>query len=148
MGDHLDLIEIDSDDAGVRTIFSTALYHSLIKPCMALNESPSWPMNSPFAFDLSTMWDIYRTQLPLLTTVLPERAVELGIALLHICENEGNLPIGYRMAKGADRFARQGSALAHPSWPICASSDSVAWTGTGPCVSWMPISAAPTVRST
>ncbi|WP_392508178.1 glycoside hydrolase domain-containing protein [Naumannella halotolerans] len=112
--DHLDLIEIDSDDAGVRTIFSTALYHSLIKPCLALNESPLWPMNSPFAFDLSTMWDIYRTQLPLLTTVLPERAVELGIALLHICENEGNLPIGYRMAKGADRFARQGSALAHP----------------------------------
>ena len=30
-----------------------------------------------------------------------------------ISEEEGNLPIGYRMARGADRFSRQGSALAH-----------------------------------
>ena len=58
------------------------------------------------------MWDIYRTQLPLITALFPERAVELANALLNICEEEGNLPIGYRMAKGADRFSRQGSALA------------------------------------
>jgi putative alpha-1,2-mannosidase len=59
------------------------------------------------------MWDIYRTQLPLITLLSPERAVELATALLVVCEEEGNLPIGYRMAKGADRFSRQGSALAH-----------------------------------
>ena len=59
------------------------------------------------------MWDIYRTQLPLITALFPERAVELANALLNVCEEEGNLPIGYRMAKGADRFSRQGSALAH-----------------------------------
>jgi putative alpha-1,2-mannosidase len=43
----------------------------------------------------------------------PQRAVELANALLSIAEEEGNLPIGYRMAKGADRFSRQGSALSH-----------------------------------
>ena len=58
------------------------------------------------------MWDIYRTQLPLITALFPERASELANAMLNICEEEGNLPIGYRMAKGADRFSRQGSALA------------------------------------
>ena len=63
-------------------------------------------------FDICTMWDIYRTQLPLITALFPERAVDLANALLLICEEEGNLPIGYRMAKGADRFSRQGSALA------------------------------------
>ena len=63
-------------------------------------------------FDICTMWDIYRTQLPLITALFPERAVELANALLNVCEEEGNLPIGYRMAKGADRFSRQGSALA------------------------------------
>ena len=31
-----------------RTIFSTALYHSLIKPCFAAGESPFWPTNGPF----------------------------------------------------------------------------------------------------
>ena len=96
-----------------QTVFSTALYHSLIKPCLAPSESPFWPSDGPFAFDISTMWDIYRTQLPLLTALLPERAVELANALLTICEEEGNFPIGYRMARGSDRFSRQGSALAH-----------------------------------
>ena len=85
----------------------------MIKPCFAHGESPFWPSAGPFVFDICTMWDIYRTQLPLITALFPERSIELANALLHICEEEGNLPIGYRMAKGADRFSRQASALAH-----------------------------------
>jgi putative alpha-1,2-mannosidase len=110
--DHLGTVEVDTHTSDQQTIFDTALYHSMIKPCFAPGESPSWALNGPFVFDICTMWDIYRTQLPLLTTVVPDRAVELANALLSICEEEGNLPIGYRMAKGADRFSRQGSALA------------------------------------
>ena len=60
-----------------RTVFATALYHSLIKPCFADDESPFWPTSGPFAFDICTMWDIYKTQLPLLTAIAPDRAVEL-----------------------------------------------------------------------
>jgi len=110
---HLDAIRVETPSPERRTVFATALYHSLIKPCLAPNESPFWPSNGPFVFDICTMWDIYRTQLPLVTALFPERAVELANALLHIAEEEGNLPVGYRMAKGADRFFRQGSALAH-----------------------------------
>ncbi|WP_456824119.1 glycoside hydrolase domain-containing protein [Cellulomonas sp. P5_E12] len=106
-------IRVDTPSKDKQTVFSTALYHSLIKPCLAPDESPFWPADGPFAFDIATMWDIYRTQLPLLTTLLPERAVELANALLYISEEEGNLPIGYRMARGADQFSRQASALAH-----------------------------------
>ena len=109
---HLDTVSVDTSNEDRRTVFSTALYHSLIKPCFAANESPFWPMDGPFVFDLCTMWDIYRTQLPLITALFPDRAAELANALLNVCEEEGNLPIGYRMAKGADRFSRQGSALA------------------------------------
>ncbi|MGI9823941.1 glycoside hydrolase domain-containing protein [Agromyces sp. Marseille-Q5079] len=108
----LKAITVDAPSAEQETVFSTALYHSLIKPCLAPDESPFWPSDGPFVFDLSTMWDIYRTQLPLITALMPERAVELGSALLTICEEEGNFPIGYRMARGSDRFSRQGSALA------------------------------------
>ena len=110
--EHLGKITVDTVSSRRRTVFSTALYHSMIKPCFAPSESPFWPMNGPFVFDICTMWDIYRTQLPLITALFPQRAVELANALLYICEEEGNLPIGYRMAKGADRFSRQGSALA------------------------------------
>lgn len=110
--EHLGRVEVDGADDERRTVLATALYHSLLKPCLAPDESPFWPTDGPFAFDVSTMWDIYRTQLPLLTTFFPERAVELATALLHICEEEGNFPVGYRMARGADRFSRQASALA------------------------------------
>ena len=111
--EHLDTIAVQTPSAERRTIFATALYHALIKPCFAPNESPFWPSNGAFAFDICTMWDIYKTQLPLITALFPARAAELANALLNICEEEGNMPIGYRMAKGADRFSRQGSALAH-----------------------------------
>jgi putative alpha-1,2-mannosidase len=110
---HLNKIKIETSSGSRQTIFATALYHSLIKPCFAPEESPTWPTEGPFVFDICTMWDIYRTQLPLITALYPARAVELANALLAICEEEGNLPIGYRMAKGADRFSRQGSALVH-----------------------------------
>ncbi len=112
-GDHLDKVRVETRNPSRQTIFATALYHSMIKPCFAPDESPFWPTTGPFVFDICTMWDIYRTQLPLITALFPKRAVELANALLSICEEEGNLPIGYRMAKGADRFSRQGSALAH-----------------------------------
>ncbi|HEY5247145.1 MAG TPA: glycoside hydrolase domain-containing protein, partial [Dermatophilaceae bacterium] len=109
--ENLGAISVESPSRDRQTVFSTALYHSLIKPCMAPDESPFWPTGGPFAFDIATMWDIYRTQLPLLTALMPDRAVELAQALLHIAEEEGNLPIGYRMARGADHFFRQASAL-------------------------------------
>lgn len=111
--DHLDRIRVETPSTARRTTFATALYHSLIKPCFARDESPFWPGDGEFAFDICTMWDIYRTQLPLISALFPERAVELANALLKVAEEEGNLPIGYRMARGADRFFRQGSALAH-----------------------------------
>jgi putative alpha-1,2-mannosidase len=110
---HLGKVEIETRNPTRQTVFATALYHSMIKPCFAPDESPFWPDTGPFVFDICTMWDIYRTQLPLITALFPDRAVELANALLSICEEEGNLPIGYRMAKGADRFFHQGSALAH-----------------------------------
>ncbi|WP_061961623.1 glycoside hydrolase domain-containing protein [Demequina flava] len=109
----LGTIRVDTDNRERHEVFATSMYHSFIKPSFAKDESPFWPSKGPWAFDISTMWDIYRTQLPLLTTVAPERAVELANALLTICEQEGNFPIGYRMARGSDRFGRQGSALAH-----------------------------------
>ncbi len=111
--EELGRIEVAAPSADRETVLGTALYHSLLKPCLARGESPFWPADGPFAFDISTMWDIYRTQLPLLTLLHPARAVELAEALLFICEEEGNLPIGYRMSRGADQFFRQASALAH-----------------------------------
>ncbi len=111
--EHLDVIEVEGGTDDQRTVFATALYHSMLKPSFAPDESPFWSADGPFVFDICTMWDIYKTQLPLLLLVDRDRARDLVLALLQICSEEGNLPIGYRMARGSDRFVRQASALAH-----------------------------------
>jgi putative alpha-1,2-mannosidase len=111
--DHLGRVQVDGGTPARRTVMATSLYHSLIKPCIADDESPFWPTSGPYAFDICTMWDIYKTQLPLLSAIAPDRAGDLLESLIRVCEEEGNFPIGYRMARGADRFFRQASALAH-----------------------------------
>lgn len=111
--EQLSLVEVDGGSADQRTTFATALYHSLVKPCFAEDESPFWSSDGPFVFDICTMWDIYKTQLPLLLLTDPDRARDLMLSLMQVSAEEGNLPIGYRMARGADRFFRQASALAH-----------------------------------
>src|SRR4051794_39839618 len=111
--DHLDRVQVDGGTPARRQVMATALYHSLVKPCFGDDESPFWPTSGPFAFDVCTMWDIYKTQLPLLAAIASDRAADLLESLIRVCEEEGNFPIGYRMARGADRFFRQASALAH-----------------------------------
>jgi putative alpha-1,2-mannosidase len=111
--DHLDRVQVDGGTPARRQVMATALYHSLIKPCFGDDESPFWPASGAFAFDVCTMWDIYKTQIPLLMAIAPDRAAGLLESLIRVCEEEGNFPIGYRMARGADRFFRQASALAH-----------------------------------
>lgn len=110
---HLGRVHVEGGTPARRTVMATALYHSLIKPCFADDESPYWPSSGPYAFDICTMWDIYKTQLPLLAAIVPDRATDLLESLIRVCEEEGNFPIGYRMARGADRFFRQASSLAH-----------------------------------
>lgn len=114
--DHLGRVQVDGGTPARRTVFSTALYHALIKPCFADDESPFWPAAGPFAFDVCTMWDIYKTQLPLLLAIAPDRAHDLLESLIRVCEEEGSFPIGYRMSRGADRFFRQASALVHTAF--------------------------------
>ncbi|MFB9246960.1 glycoside hydrolase domain-containing protein [Sphaerisporangium melleum] len=125
-GEHLDRVQVEGGTSNRRTVFATSLYHSLIKPCVADDESPFWPTGGPYAFDVCTMWDIYKTQLPLLAAIAPDRAVDLLESLIRVCEEEGNFPIGYRMARGADRFFRQGSALVHTA---IADAHALGWAG-------------------
>ena len=118
---HLGKVEIETRNPQADGVRGTALYHALIKPCFAPDESPFWPDTGPFVFDICTMWDIYRTQLPLITALFPDRAVELANALLSICEEEGNLPIGYRMAKGRGPLLSSRKCPRPRSWPTSAS---------------------------
>jgi len=106
-------IEIEGGTTAQRRTFATAVYHSLIKPSEARDESPFWPWDGPFYFDFATLWDMYKTQLPLLLTLCPDAGTDIVNSLLTVFEMEGNFPIGYRLARGYDRFAHQASGLVH-----------------------------------
>jgi putative alpha-1,2-mannosidase len=108
-----DRLVIEGGTAAQRRTFATACYHSLLKPAEACDESPFWPWNGPFYFDFATLWDMYKTQIPLLLTLCPEQGGSIVNALLTVFEMEGNFPIGYRLARGYDRFAHQASGLVH-----------------------------------
>ncbi len=41
--EHFDRVQVDGGTPARRTVMATALYHSLIKPCFADDESPFWP---------------------------------------------------------------------------------------------------------
>jgi putative alpha-1,2-mannosidase len=124
--DHVGRIQVQGGSPARRTVFATSMYHALIKPCFGDDESPFWPASGPFAFDICTMWDIYKTQLPLLSAIVPDRAADLLESLIRVCEEEGNFPIGYRMARGADRFFRQASSLVHTA---LADAHALGWIG-------------------
>jgi predicted alpha-1,2-mannosidase len=111
--DVLDRIVIEGASTEQRGVFYSALYHSFLKPADFSNENPFTRRDGPFFFDISTLWDLYKTQLPLMMTLFPERGRDLVNFLLDTAAREGNFPISYLMDNVSERFDRQGSALAH-----------------------------------
>ena len=74
----LSRIEIETDDAREREIFYSNLYHTLVKPCDWSGEAFLFEnREQTFVSDVATMWDIYKTQLPLLFSVYPEISEKL-----------------------------------------------------------------------
>ena len=87
----LNKIELDAD-AEQKEIFCSNLYHSLVKPCLWQDESFIWPDNGPFVTDFVTLWDMYKTQLPLVFTLCPEMSEKIAESLMRTCEKLGRIP--------------------------------------------------------
>ncbi|MBR4865141.1 MAG: glycoside hydrolase family 92 protein [Clostridia bacterium] len=77
-------VTVESEDENELRIFYSNLYHSLTKPNF-------WPRGGflapgkPMAVDFCTLWDIYKTQLPLVYTLYPDisRQIVESFGLLH-----------------------------------------------------------------
>jgi len=109
----LDRIEVEGGTAAQRRIFATAMYHSLLKPADFQDENPFSGRPGPFFFDLSTLWDLYKTQLPLLMSLWPEWGARFVEFLCEVAEREGGFPVGYLMDNAPDRFTKQATGLCH-----------------------------------
>lgn len=87
-------VEVSADNPADKVLLYTSLYRSLIKPIDCSEECFLWDNaeGGPFFTDLATMWDIYKTQLPLLLTVWPGKGAEVLQSMLGIARKIGNFP--------------------------------------------------------
>ena len=84
-----------------KRMFYTALYHTILEPVDRTGENPGWtdyvsndPQQGlvPYYDDFYAIWDTYRTSLPLITLLDPERQTRIVNSLLNIYTREGYLP--------------------------------------------------------
>lgn len=66
--ERLSTVELFGVSEEEREIFYSNYYHTLIKPCAWGKESFLWEEEETFYFDFATLWDVYKTQMPLLFT--------------------------------------------------------------------------------
>lgn len=74
-----------------KRMFYTGIYHTLLEPVDRCGENPLWT-DLPYYDDFYAIWDTYRTSMPLLTLVAPERQTQICKSLLNICKRDGYMP--------------------------------------------------------
>ena len=94
-------IKVTSEDANLKTIFYTAMYHAMLAPTIysdvdgqyfgpdgKIHQADGWTNYSTFS-----LWDTYRASHPLFTYIQPKRANDMIQCFLHFYEQSGALPL-------------------------------------------------------
>ncbi|HBL40293.1 MAG TPA: hypothetical protein DDY98_01465, partial [Ruminococcaceae bacterium] len=108
----LSKIQIDTDDEKIREIFYSNLYHSLVKPADWDGESFIYEQNKPFSADFTTLWDMYKTQLPLLFLINKEQGEKTVETLLSCGEALGQIPNNIGLSSRYKLHSEQARMLA------------------------------------
>ncbi len=99
--DELSKIRIRTADTSARTIFYTALYHSMTAPVTFCDVDGTYrgadgvvhgnPGHTTYT--VFSLWDTYRAKMPLLTLTQPERMTGIVETMLDIADEQGRLPV-------------------------------------------------------
>ncbi len=87
----LSRVDARFDDERDTRIFYSNMYHSLIKPCDYSGESFLYDRDE-FTLEFATIWDQYKTQLPLIDTLYPEMARRIAATILNVAEATRKMP--------------------------------------------------------
>ena len=97
---YLGKIEIAADEETKRMFYSS-LYHSLLKPAR---------FDDTYT-DFATLWDMYKTQLPLVFTLFEKESCGIAKALSEAGAEFGVVPNALMLSKDHNRFERQAKML-------------------------------------
>lgn len=82
----------DSSDNTLKRMFYTGLYHTMLMPSDRTGENPLWNDSVPYYDDFYAIWDTYRSSLPLITLIDPQREADIVNSLINICKRDGYMP--------------------------------------------------------
>ena len=99
--EYLGKIEIDADEYK-NQLFYSSLYHSIIKPSKFEDGEYT---------DFSTLWDMYKTQLPLVYTLFAKESRGIAKTLLNASKKYGKIPSALTMTDDIHRFDGQARML-------------------------------------
>ncbi len=86
-------VDVDKDaNSELKTMFYTALYHTMLMPVDRTGENPLWENNTPYYDDFYAIWDTYRSSSPLISLLNPSRQVDIINAMLQIYKRDGYMP--------------------------------------------------------
>ena len=105
----LSRISIKTDDEDVKKIFYTAMYHLMTAPSVFCDVNGDYRgadgknYHGDFTnYTTFSLWDTYRAAHPLMTLIMPERQRDFAETFLHICEQQGDLPVWHLMGNETD----------------------------------------------
>lgn len=97
---YLSRIAIETDDEELKEKFYSNLYHSLIKP-VDMSGEELLGIKNELVTDFATLWDQYKTSLPLIMAFYPDMAEKIAKALINTSETLGRIPCSIVLA---DKF--------------------------------------------
>lgn len=90
-------IDIATEDAAQKTVFYTALYHTMVAPSVF-----SDPDASQVEYTTFSLWDTYRAAMPLATLIHPEMMDDVTRTFYAIFERQGDLPTWHLVGNETD----------------------------------------------
>ena len=106
----LSKIRIETEDVDERTIFYTALYHTMIQPSEFCDVNGDYRgadgdihRNNDFkTYTTFSLWDTYRAAMPLMTVIHPEKIRDIARTMVKIHEEQGKLPVWHLWGNETD----------------------------------------------
>ena len=107
--EQLQKMHISGGTPAEQSVFYTAMYHTMIAPSVFCDVDGRYRgadgqvYQGDFTnYTTFSLWDTYHAAHPLMTLIHPERQKDIAQTMLHICDQQGKLPVWHLMGNETD----------------------------------------------
>lgn len=92
--DVFDKVEVSKENSTLVGLIYTTLYGTHLLPSNRTGENPKWNSGEPYYDDWFTIWDTFRSTMPLFNMIQTDRSSEMIRSLIDIYKHDGYTPDG------------------------------------------------------